>query len=89
MIKQGDDGMKKNEIPVGCNADFAPDGWLTPRSVTLPGGRAVAIDKILSREPFEKLNGRAGIVFRCETADGPLTLCFDHRLNVWFLRPDG
>ena len=79
----------KNEIPVGCNADFAPDGWLTPRSVTLPGESVVTIDTILSREPFEKLNGRAGIVFRCETADGPLVLCFDHRLNVWFLRPEG
>ena len=81
--------MKKTEIPVGCNADFAPDGRLTPRSVTLPGGRAVTIGKILSTEPFENIRGRAGIVYRCETADGVLVLCFDHRLNVWFLRPEG
>jgi len=79
----------KKETPVSCNADFAPDGWVTPRSVTLPGGRAVAIGKVLSVTPFETIRGRAGNVFRCETADGLLVLCFDHRQNVWFLRPEG
>ena len=81
--------MKKKEIPVGCNADFAPDGWVTPRSVVLPDGRAVAVVKVLSVKPFETIRGRAGNVFRCETADGLLVICYDHRQNVGLLWPEG
>jgi hypothetical protein len=76
----------KNEIIVGCNADFGFDGRLTPRTMTMPDGSSHEIISVLESKPFETLTGKAGVVFTCKTDDEILDLYFNHRLNVWFLK---